>query len=173
LTDQYHSLGGRKMQTITAFKKIEIVKIILTGILIGLLSVGLAYAQQKGTASEAKALLSKAVAYYKANGRDKAFAQFNNTKGKFVHSDLYIYVIDLNGDILSHGADAKLIGGHLIDLKDATGKEFIKAIIDDAKTKNKGIMDYKWTNPQTKKVEQKSTFFEKVGDVVIICGYYK
>ena len=99
------------MQTITAFKKIGIVKIIFTGILIGLLCVGFAYAQEKGTASEAKALLSRAVAYYKANGRDKAFAQFNNTKGKFVHSDLYIYVIDPDGNILSHGADAKFIGG--------------------------------------------------------------
>jgi len=108
-----------------------------------------------------------------ANGKDKAFAAFNNTKGKFVHSDLYIYVIDLNGDVLSHGADAKLIGEHLIDLKDASGEKFIKAIIDDAKVKNKGTMDYKWTNPQTKKIERKSTFFEKVGDVIIICGYYR
>jgi cytochrome c len=161
------------MPTITAIKKTGIVKIVLTGILIGLLCVSFAYAQQKGTASEARTLLSSAVAYYKANGRDKAFAQFNNTKGRFVHSDLYIYVIDLKGDILSHGADAKLIGERLIDLKDASGKKFIKAIIDEAKAKNKGTMDYKWANPQTKKTEQKSTFFEKVGDVIIICGYYK
>ena len=34
-------------------------------------------------------------------------------------------------------------------------------------------MDYKWTNPTSKKVEQKSIFFEKVGDLVIACGYYK
>jgi cytochrome c len=161
------------MQTITAFKKIGIVKIILTGILIGLLCMGYAYAQQKGTASEAKALLSRAVAYYKANGKDKAFAQFNNTKGRFVHSDLYIYVIDPDGNVLSHGAYAKLIGERLIDLEDATGKKFIKSIIDDTKVKNNGTMDYKWMNPQTKKIEQKSTFFERIGDVIIICGYYK
>jgi cytochrome c len=173
LTDQYHCLGGRKMQTIAAFKKMGIVKIALMGILVGLLCVNFAFAQEKGTASEAKALLSRAVAYYKANGKDKAFAQFNKTTGRFVHSDLYIYVIDLKGDILAHGADATLIGVHLIDLPDATGKEFIKAIIDDAKVKKKGVMDYKWTNPQTKKIEQKSTFYEKVGEAIIICGYYK
>jgi len=161
------------MQTIKVFKKIGIVKIALTGILIGLLCVGFAYAQQKGTASEAKSLLSRAVAYYKANGKDKAFAQFNNTKGKFVHSDLYIYVVDPDGNVLSHGADATLIGKSLMDLEDATGKKFIKAIIDDTKVKNKGTMDYKWMNPQTKKIEQKSTFFERIGDVIIICGCYK
>ena len=161
------------MQTITAFKEIGIVKKALMGILIGLLCAGFAYAQEKGTASEAKALLSRAVSYYKANGRDKAFAQFNNTKGSFVKSDLYIYVIDPDGKILSHGADAKLIGVNLLDREDAAGKKFIKAIIDDTKINNKGAMDYKWTNPQTKKIEQKSTFFERVGDVIFICGYYK
>jgi cytochrome c len=169
----HNSLGGRKMQTITAFRKMAIVKIILMGILIGLLCAGFAYAQEKGTASEAKSLLSRAVSYYKANGRGKAFAQFNKTTGKFVHSDLYIYVIDPDGIVLSHGADRKLIGECLIDLEDATGKKFIKAIIDDTKMKNKGTMDYKWMNPQTKKIEQKSTFFERIGDVIIICGYYK
>ncbi|MGZ3577718.1 MAG: cache domain-containing protein [Syntrophales bacterium] len=161
------------MQTTTAFKKIGIVNISLTVIMIALLCVGFAYAQEKGTASEAKALLSRAVAYYKANGKDKAFAQFNNTKGKFVNSDLYIYVIDPDGKVLSHGADPKLVGQPLIDLEDAAGKKFIKVIIDDTKVNNKGTMDYKWMNPQTKKIEQKSTFFERIGNVIVICGYYK
>jgi len=145
----------------------------LTIILIGFICVSFAYAQEKGTASEAKALLDRAVAYYIANSKDKAFAAFNNTKGKFVYSDLYIYVIDINGDILAHGGDAKLIGQHMIDLKDADGEKFIKAIIDETNKKNKGSRDYKWTNPLTKKIEKKSTFFERVGGLIIICGYYK
>jgi cytochrome c len=161
------------METITAFKRIGIEKIILAGIMIGLLCAGGAYAEEKGLANEAKALLSRAVTYYKANGRDKAFAQFNNPKGRFVHSDLYIYVIDPDGNILAHGADPKLIGQSLIDREDAAGKKFIKAIIDDTKVNNKGVMDYKWMNPQTKKIEPKRTFFERIGDVIIICGYYK
>ena len=143
------------------------------GILIGLLCFSFANAAEKGTAKEAKALLDKAVAYYKANGKDKAFAAFNDTKGQFVHYDLYIYVLNLDGDVVSHGANAKLIGQHLIDLKDSDGKKFVKAIVDGAKAKGTGTMDYKWTNPTSKKIEQKSTFYEKVGDVILICGYYK
>ncbi len=156
------------MRTTTAFKIT-----ILAGLLITILSTGLAYAEEKGTASEAKALLSRAVSYYQTTGRDKAFATFNNPKGRFVHSDLYVYVIDADGKILAHGVDAKLIGENLFDREDAAGKKFIKAIIDDTKKHNKGAMDYKWTNPQTKKIEQKSTFFERVGDLIFICGYYK
>lgn len=169
----HDSLGGRKVETVTVFKETGKVKIVLVGILIGLLCVGSVYGQQKGTAAEAKALLSHAVAYYKVNGRDKAFAAFNDTKGRFVHSDLYIYAVDPDGKVLSHGADAKLIGENLLDLKDAAGKRFIKAIIDVTKINNKGVMDYKWTNPKTKKIEQKSSFFERVGDVIFICGYYE
>lgn len=148
-------------------------KKILMGILIGLLCISFANAAEKGTAKDAKALLDKAVAYYKANGQEKAFAAFNDTKGKFVHYDLYIYVLNLKGDVISHGANAKLIGQHLIDLKDSDGKKFVRAIVDGANATGTGIMDYKWTNPTSKKIEQKSTFFEKVGDVILICGYYK
>jgi len=143
------------------------------GILIGLLCFSFANAAEKGTAKEAKALLDKAVAYYKANGKDKAFAAFNDTKGKFVDRDLYIYVLNLKGDVVSHGANAKLIGQHLIELKDSDGKMFIKGIIDGANAKGTGTMDYKWTNPQSKRIEQKSTYFEKVGDIILVCGYYK
>ncbi len=44
-----------------------------------------------GTPAEAKALVKKAIDYMKANGKDKAFAEFSNPKGKFVDRDLYIF----------------------------------------------------------------------------------
>ena len=55
-------------------------------ILIVFLVVSFAYAQQFGTAAEANALMKKAVAYLKANGKDKAFEAFNNKKGDFVNT---------------------------------------------------------------------------------------
>ncbi len=144
--------------------------ILVVGLLVGMTSIALA---SRGTAKEAKGMLDKAVAYLKANGKDKAFPVFNDQKGKFVKEDLYIYVLDQNGVVVSHGANAALIGKNLIDLKDSDGKQFIKAILDGAKAKGKGTMDYKWTNPTSKKVEAKSIFFEKVGDLVVACGFYK
>ena len=143
--------------------------ILVVGFVAGMTTFALA----RGTAKEAKTMLDKAVAYLKANGKDKAFVAFNDQKGQFVKEDLYIYVLDPNGVVVSHGANAKLIGQKLIDLKDSDGKKFIKAIIDDAKAKGKGTMDYKWTNPTSKKVENKSIYFEKVGDLIVVCGFYK
>lgn len=152
----------------------EKMKRLITVILVVAFLAGMTtFALARGTAKEAKGMLDKAVAYYKANGKDKAFAAFDDQKGQFVKEDLYIYVLDPNGVVVSHGANAKLIGQKLIDLKDSDGKKFIQAILDEAKAKGKGTMDYKWTNPTSKKVEAKSIFFEKVGDLVIACGYYK
>jgi len=134
---------------------------------------GLAYAQDRGTAAEAKTLLDKAVVFYKTNGQDKAFAAFNDSKGQFASKDLYIFALDMNGKILSHGANAGLIGKDMMGTKDADGKLFMKEMVETAKTKGKGTVDYKWENPKTKVVEQKSSYVEKVDGVVLGCGYYK
>ncbi len=144
--------------------------ILVVGLLVGMTSLALA---ARGTAKEANSMLDKAVAYLKANGKAKAFPAFDDLMGQFVKDDLYIYVLDQKGVVVSHGANHSLIGQPLIDLKDNDGKKFIKAIVDEANTKGKGTMDYNWTNPQTKKVEPKSVFFEKVGDLIVVCGYYK
>ena len=66
------------------------------------------FAAEFGTPAEAEAMVKKAVAEIKANGKDKAFAEFNNPKGKFTDRDLYITVYDMNGKCLSHGANPKM-----------------------------------------------------------------
>ena len=131
------------------------------------------YAAEFGTKDEAVALVKKAVAEIKANGQDKAFAEFNDPKGKYVDRDLYITVYDMNGKCLAHGANAKMIGKDLMDLKDPDGKPFVKERTELAKTKGSGWVDYKFTNPVTKKVEPKSQYFEKTGDIIVSCGFYK
>lgn len=148
-------------------------RIIAATFILLLLVAGVAYGQDRGTAAEAKALLGDAVAFYKANGQDKAFAAFNDPKGKFVKKDLYIFALDMNGKIIAHGANAALIGKDMMGAKDADGKLFMKEMIEVGKSKGQGAVDYKWESPKTKKVEQKSSYLEKVNNVVLGCGYYK
>lgn len=149
-------------------------KKVFAAILIVFMVVGLAYAQsQLGSADEAKMLMKKAVTYLKANGKDKAFVAFNDKKGEFVNKDLYIFVLDLNGKILSHGANAALIGKDMMGTKDKTGQLFIKKMVDLANAKGKGEVEYYWDNPVTKQLALKISILEKVGDVIVACGYYK
>ncbi len=138
-----------------------------------LVANGVAWGADKGTADEAKALVAKASAYLKANGREKALAEFNNPKGSFVDRDLYIFVVDTNGLTVANGNNAKLIGKNVIDMKDQDDKYFIKSFIELGNTKGKGWVDYRWINPQTKAIATKSTYIEKNGDLLIGCGIYK
>jgi len=164
---------GSKPNRTTENRRKEKMKKVWIGLLIIVLTAGFAFAQAKGTTKEAQAMLAKAVEFYKANGQAKAFAAFDDPKGKFVDRDLYIYVSDLNAKILSHGANKALIGKTLIELKDTDGKLFMKELVDKAKASASGSVDYKWTNPTSKKVEAKTVFYQKIGDVVLVCGAYK
>jgi cytochrome c len=150
-------------------------KIVLLSLLC-LLVAGFAFAQAKATQKEAIALTDKAAAYLKANGEAKAFAEFNKKDGPFtdMSKDLYVFVFDMTGKCLSHGANPALIGRDLSGLKDSDGKFFIKDFTTVAKTKGSGWIDYNWSNPTTKKIEPKSSYVLKVADNVLIgCGIYK
>lgn len=131
------------------------------------------FAAENGTQEEATAMVKKAVTYLKANGKDKTLAEVSNNKGQFVDRDLYISVYDMNGNVLAHGTNAKLIGKDVSALKDADGKEFIKDILGKAKAAGKGTSDYKWPNPTTKEIQAKTVYFEKANDMVFSSGYYK
>jgi len=112
--------------------------------------------QQRGTPAEAKKMVEDAIAYIKANGQEKAFAEINNPKGKFVDRDLYITVIDMNGVCVARGFDPSLLGKNLMDSKDLDGKFFIRERIEITKTKGSGWQEYKFTDPLTKKKELKT-----------------
>ena len=142
---------------------------------LGALVVGFAaLAADKGTAEEASAMVKKGVEFIKNNGKDKAFAEFNNPTGQFVKGDLYVMCYDMEGNNKCHGSNPKLIGKNLLEIKDATGVFIVKGFIETAKTKGKGWVDYKWPNAVTKAVENKSTYVEKVDDNLLIgVGIYK
>lgn len=144
-----------------------------------LLAMGLApalgnAAADHGTADEAKAMVEKAIALIKSEGPEKAFAAFDDPANKdFHYKDLYIFVRSMDGNTVAHGANKGMIGHTSLDLKDADGKLYNKEMIDDAKTKGSGWVDYRWPDPVDKKIEQKSSYIERVGDYVVGAGFYK
>lgn len=132
-----------------------------------------AQAQTKATAVEATAMVKKGIAFIKANGKDKGMAEISNKTGQFVDRDLYLVVYALDGTVRAHGANEKMIGKNLIDLKDIDGKEFVKERVELAKSKGTFWQDYKFTNPVTKKIEPKSMYCEKLDDAAVCGGIYK
>jgi cytochrome c len=132
-----------------------------------------AHAQTKATPEEATAMVRKGVAFVKANGAEKGQAEISNKAGQFIDRDLYLVIYGLDGTVRAHGANDKMIGKNLIDLKDIDGKEFVRERVELAKSKGKFWQDYKFTNPTTKKIEPKSMYCEKLDDAVLCGGIYK
>jgi len=132
-----------------------------------------AHAQSKGNEADAVALVKKAVDYMKKNGKEKALAEFSNPKGEFIDRDLYIFVIDQKAKMLAHGTLPKIIGKDVIEMKDADGGYLFKDMLAATATKQNAWVHYKWPNPVSKNIEAKSTYLERVDDLVIGCGIYK
>jgi cytochrome c len=121
----------------------------------------------------AKGMVEKAVTYVKANGKEKSLAELSNPKGQFIKGDIYVFAYDPTMTVVAHPINAKLIGKALLDVPDADGKLFRKEILETAKTKGSGWVDYKYKNPQSNKVETKTTYVKKEGDLIICAGAYK
>ena len=131
-----------------------------------------ALAAERGTAAEAEAMVKKAVAYLKTNGKAKAAEEFTSGTS-FKDRDLYISYYEMGGTVIAHGANAKLVGKNLIGLKDPEGRLFIQMIVDVAK-KGKGWTDsYKFRDPLTEKLADKVIYVERVDDTLIAVGVYK
>jgi signal transduction histidine kinase len=132
---------------------------------------------QAPTPAQAEKLVQAAVGYAKQNGMEKLIQQTNQGDGRFhvgAGSQLYIFIYDLNGVCKGIGFNSPaLVGVNRSDLKDPDGKFFIREILATAKTKGKGWVDYRYPNPQTNKVEPKTSYVELYEGYVIGSGVYK
>jgi cytochrome c len=142
----------------------------LTVLVVALSGAALAAGASK---DEAVAMVKKAVAAIKAEGADKAYAEISNPQGPFVDRDLYIVVYRMDGVVLAHGADKKLVGVDRLHDKDIDGKEFVKERVELAKTESSFWQSYKYLNPVTKAVEPKQMYCERLNDTVVCGGVYQ
>ena len=134
-------------------------------------SFGALAASDRASTAEAEAMVKKAVAYYKKNGRDKALEEFKKTPGPFVDRDLYVTVYDLQGNSLAH-INPKMVGKNMMELRDGNGKYHIRERMESAKTHESGWQDFTFFNPVSKKVEPKKMYWEKYDNLVFACGAY-
>jgi cytochrome c len=129
--------------------------------------------ERRANRAEAVAMVKKGVQYIKANGRDKAYAEFTSKGGKFHDRDLYLVVYGLDGKVWAHGQNERMVGKVVIDLKDIDGKEFVRERVELAKSNPTFWQDYKFTDPLTKKIEPKQMYCERLEETVVCGGVYK
>lgn len=140
-------------------------------------SLGLAQAApakgEKATKEEAVSMVKKGIAFIKANGKEKGYAEITSKDSRFKDRDLYLVVYGLDGIVRAHGQNPKMVDKNLISLKDVDGKEFVRERVELGNSKGTFWQDYKFTNPVTKRIEPKQMYCERLDDTVVCGGVYK
>jgi hypothetical protein len=137
-----------------------------------------AFAQQYGSADDAKTMLMKAVAAVKAD-KAKALDMFNKGEGGFLDRDLYVFCSNVgDGTIVAVGnPNAKqLLGTDSRTLKDATGKAYGIEMYAATQKPESQITEVSYMFPRPgadKTPVPKVSYVTKVGDLGCGVGYYK
>ena len=129
---------------------------------------GSASAQDYGTPAEAQAMAEAAAAYVEEVGPEAAFDAFTNSDA-WKDGDLYVFVNDLEGVVVAHGADPSLVGQNLWDTADINGFYFIRAMVAIETT---GWVYYVWPDPLTGEQTPKTSYIIRIGNFVLGVGAY-
>lgn len=141
-------------------------------ILVFLLHVIVVFAVDRGTPAEARAMLLKAIAYYKSVGRKQALADFTARKPPFGDRDLFVYCLGPEHTVVADGGFPELIGAQENALLDDNGKSVAVTARRLIALNGEAVVRYKWMNPMTHNTESKITFFAKAGDDICAVGAY-
>jgi cytochrome c len=132
-----------------------------------------ASAQENGTKEEAVAMVKRVQARFRADGPDATFDAVTRRDRAFNDRDLYPFVYRLDGVNVAHGARPALVGKNLINIKDPDGILLIQRMVEIARHEGSGWVDYKWPNPVTNVIEDKSSYIEKMDDYFVGVGVYR
>lgn len=136
--------------------------------------LGVGYYAPRAGADDARKLLDAASAQIRRQGMAKALASFNDRNGPFVHDDLYVFAVNLaSGKFEAHGMNPKWTGTDASDLHDVEGRPLVRDMLELARGKGEGSVDYVWRNPVTNAVENKRTFIRRENGSLIGVGFYR
>jgi signal transduction histidine kinase len=126
------------------------------------------------TEKDAIAMAEKGAAFVKAHGKEEMMKKISARDPDYVQGSLYVDMRDIKtGIVLAHPINPSIVGKDLTDIPDANGKKYRREIIELAAAKGHGWVDYQYKNPATGKIEPKTTYILRVGDVVLEAGIYK
>jgi uncharacterized protein len=146
---------------------------ILSALMFGVSTLPL-HAFEFGTRDEAMAMLKRVQEKFKKEGPDAAFRAINTKAPGFVDRDLYPFVTELTGLCVANGVTPAVRGKNIIDLKDQDGKFIIQEFVRIATTPpGHGWIDYRWLNPITNTIEDKSAYIARMGDYFVGVGVYR
>ena len=110
---------------------------------------------------EVEALVTRAAALIDKTGK-AAFAEFRKKDSDWFHGNTYVFVYDLQANVLLNPAFPEREGTNVTGQTDVKGKLFHQEIIRTAETGGSGWVDYMFPKPGQTVPSQKWTFVKKV-----------
>lgn len=134
-----------------------------------------ATAKDKPTIAQLKEKVAAGVELINKEGK-AAYPKFKGKDSPFFFCGTYIWINDLDGNMLMHPIKPGLEGKSQVGLKDKNGYKLFVELCDLAKKKDEGWIKYVWPKPGTTESELKFSYFKKAKadgvDVVICSGGY-
>jgi uncharacterized protein len=148
---------------------------VLFGTLISTVPAPFADAAEFGTRLEAVAMVKAMQVKVNGEGLGATVQAISARPKEFIDRDLYPFIIRLDGIMLANpSTPPSITGSNVNDLRDQDGKFFVRAMLAIARDKGSGWVDYRWLNPATKMVDEKSAYIERLGDHYLVgVGVYK
>ncbi|SDW02191.1 response regulator [Thiocapsa roseopersicina] len=124
--------------------------------------------------AEAHALVQSAADYAREHGREALLEALREPNGPFHRGDLYAFAYDLDMTFLAHSVRPELVGRNWIDKPDRKGGTLFRREIQRiALSEGSGWVAYEYENPINRRVEPKTTFVQRVGDIIVCAGAYR
>ncbi len=130
------------------------------------------YAEQL-TPELCKTKAKAAAALLTAEG-DAAFAKMKDPNGEFRFGDGkgYVWIHNLDGNMVMHPIKPALEGANLLDKRDSNGNYLFVAMNEIAEDKGEGWVPYVWPKPGEKDSSPKISYVVLVGENVVGAGMY-
>ena len=125
--------------------------------------------------AEAKAMLAEAHATVVSKGLTAAAAEFN-AGGKWKRGTAYVVLVNFDGGtLLAHADNPRMAGKTMIEARDASGKAFVQETIANVKASGESLVEYRWANPSTKKIDNGRLMARRVPgqDAYVAVGYWE
>jgi signal transduction histidine kinase len=117
----------------------------------------------------AVSLTGRAVAHFRAVGRQRALAEFSDRSGAFVAGEAYVFCHAADGTVIAHGGNPALVGRNMMNARDPDGRRPTENLNRIALTEGAGWFEFRWPNPVTKRIQDRVAYILKVDDDTV-CG---
>lgn len=134
--------------------------------------LGVGYYIPRSDPAEARNMMQRVTAALTDDAED-TIELINRLDAQFYQDDTYAVVIDAETRrFVAHGYNRGLVGSRFDNVEDHAGQPLGAPILQRMQGQDSAEFDYRWRNPATQQVENKTALIQRVGRYLVLVGWY-